>query len=309
MPMGYPFIFNGIPSETYNVSMVFLDNSYTNRPSGGDKSVVTASIRRNPIKQYLDTEYEDPLKFDIEIVFDEAVDIYELTNVKNWLTASVNYEQLQICVENFERFYYNCIIHLNEDLIYADGYRGVSATVECDAPFAHEFERIQKYTLDSDISKTNTFVFENYSDDFELMKPILKFHMAKAGNFSINVKHYSENKYMVVKDDIIYLNNATHNQCVTYCRLNGFSVAYINRALDYNVTTTFDHLNAGDTVYLDNETYIMTVNDIETEDIFTKFNKKFFRLPRGTNILSVYGVADYMYIVYKNAKRLGGSYY
>lgn len=309
MPMGYPFIFNGVQSEAYNASLVFIDNSYTNRVSGGDKSVITASVRRNPVKQYLDTEYEDVLQFPIEIVFDEAVDIYELTNLKNWLTSPVKYEQLQICAENFERFYYNCIIHLNEDLIYANGYWGVSATVECDAPYAHEFERVEKYTLNPDVTKTDTFVFENYSDDFELMKPILKFHMAADGNFSVNVKHYSDGKYMVVKDGVIMLNNETYDKCTTYCKLNSISPSYIEKAVDYNVTTNFSHLNKNDIVYLDNESCVMTLNDTVTSDIFSKFNKNFFKIPRGMNTISVYGAADYMYIAYQNAKRLGGSYY
>lgn len=309
MPMGYPFIFNGVQSEAYNASLVFIDNSYTNRVSGGDKSVITASVRRNPIKQYLDTEYEDVLQFPIEIVFDEAVDIYELTNLKNWLTSPVKYEQLQICAENFERFYYNCIIHLNEDLVYANGYWGVSATVECDAPYAHEFERVEKYTLNPDVTKTDTFVFENYSDDFELMKPILKFHMAADGNFSVNVKHYSDGKYMVVKDGVIMLNNETYDKCTTYCKLNSISPSYIEKAVDYNVTTNFSHLNKNDIVYLDNESCVMTLNDAVTSDIFSKFNKNFFKIPRGMNTISVYGAADYMYIAYQNAKRLGGSYY
>jgi len=309
MPMGYPFIFNGVQSELRNVSLVFIDNSYTNRPSGGDKSLVTASIRRNPVKQYLDTEYSDPLEFDIEIIYDKAVDIYELTDLKNWLTAPVGYEQLQICAEHFERFYYNCIIHLKEDLIYADGYRGVSATVECDAPYAHEFGRIQKYNLNSDVTKSDKIIFENYSDDFELMKPILKFHMAKAGNFSINVRHYSEGKYMVIVEQNILLNNATYNQCTAYCRMNNLPITYIQKALDYNVTTNFAGLSANDVVYLDNATGIMTLNNNPSEDIFSKFNKKFFKIPRGMNTITVYGVADYMYIIYQNAKRLGGSYY
>lgn len=309
MPMGYPFVFNGIQSELRNVSLVFIDNSYTNRTSGGDKSLVTASIRRNPNKQYLDTEYDSVLQFPVEIVYDQAVDIYELTDLKNWLTSPVGYEQLQICAENFDRFYYNCIIHLNEDLIYADGYRGVSATVECDAPYAHEFDRIQKYTLNSDVTKVNTFQFVNYSDDFELMKPVLKFHMAKDGNFSINVKHYSEGKYMVEKDGSILLNNSTYNECSCYCRMNNLPISYITKALDYNVTTNFSNLSANDTVYLDNKNCIMMLNDSYSEDLFSKFNKNFLKIPRGLSVLSVYGVADSMYIVYQNAKRLGGSYY
>lgn len=325
MQMGYPFIFNGRNSEEFGVSIVFIDTSYTNRPAGGDKKLVTASIRRTPEKQYLDTEYEDPLQFDIEIVFDEAVDIYRLTDLKNWLSSPVRYEELQICAENFERYYYNCIIHVKEDLVYGDGYRGISGTVECDSPYAYEFETALKYTLNP--GKENDFIFDNYSDDFEPMKPKLQFHMANDGNFSIRIKHYSENKYMVseiVWENVIinkwfppfnlpvhkiYLNNASYNECIVYCRMNQISPQKITKALDCNVTMVFQDLKKDDIVYVDNKNCIITLNNDPTSDIFSKFNKKFIGLPRGTNQISVFGEADYMYFTYKNAKRLGGSFY
>ena len=199
------------------------------------------------------------MQFNIEIIFneDKAVDIYRLTDLKNWLSSPVGYEELQICAENFDRFYYNCVIHLKEDLIYADGYRGVSATVECDAPYAYEFETVLKYSLNPDVSKSDTFVFSNYSDDFELMSPKLQFHMAEDGNFSVNVKHYSENKYMINYENNIILNNVSYNKCIVYCRMNQIPVTAIEKALDYDVTTNFSHLNKNDIVYLDNKNYII----------------------------------------------------
>ena len=306
---GYQFIFNGKRSEDYHVSLVLIDNSYTNRASGGDKEIVTASIRRNPRKQYLDTEYSNVLQFNIEIVFENAVDIYQLTDLKNWLSSPTGYEELQICADNFDRFYYNCIIHPKEDLIYGDGYRGLSATVECDAPYAYEFDTVLKYTLNPDVTKSDTFVFHNYSDDFELMSPKLQFHMADNGNFSINVKHYSENKYMVRYNNNIMLNNVSYNQCIVYCRMNQIPPNAIEKSLDYDVTTNFAHLSKNDIVYLDNRNYIITLNDDPVSEIFSKFNRNFFKLPRGMNTITVYGKADYMYMAYENAKRLGGSYY
>ena len=319
---GYQFIFNGRQSREFGVSLVMIDTSYTNRPSGGDKSLVTASIRRNPEKQYLDTEYDDVLQFDIEIVFDEKVDIFMLTDLKNWLSSPVSYEELQICAEDFDRYYYNCIIHPKEDLVYGDGYRGISATVECDSPYAYEFETVLKYNLTP--GTTNNFIFDNYSDDFEPMKPKLQFHMANSGNFSIQVKHYSDNKYMVgnlewskpfpnfpveLPNYKILLNNASYNECTVYCRMNGISISNITKAMDCNITMVFDHLNKGDIVYVDNKNCIITLNNDSTLNIFSKFNQKFFQLPRGMNKISVYGQADYVYMAYKNAKRLGVSYY
>ena len=92
--------------------------------------------------------------------------------------------------------------------------------------------------------------------------------MANNGNFSINVKHYSEGKYMVSIDDTILLNNSTYNQCVSYCKMNNLPATYISKALDYNVTTNFTGLLANDVVYLDNDNCIMTSNGNPNEEIF-----------------------------------------
>lgn len=83
----------------------------------------------------------------------------------------------------------------------------------------------------------------------------------------------------------------------------------IEKSLDYDITTNFAHLSKNDIVYLDNRNYIITLNDDPVSEIFSKFNRNFFKLPRGMNTITVYGKADYMYMAYENAKRLGGSYY
>ena len=129
MVMGYPFVYNGMASELYDASLVFIDEDYTNRPSGSEKAVVNDSVIRNAQKIYLDTTQEQVLEFGIEIVFNEPSNIFKLTNLKKWLTSTSGYVPLQICAEDFEPYYFNCIIHLEDDLIYNGGYRGVSAKV------------------------------------------------------------------------------------------------------------------------------------------------------------------------------------
>lgn len=183
MADGYPFIYNKIPSELYNVSLVFIDESYTNRPSGSGIEMITDSIRRNPKVLYLDAKQSPPLEFPIEIVFDEPVDIFVFTQVKDWLGSSLNFTDLQICAEYFNTYYFHCYIQLNEDLVYNGGYRGVKATVKCDSPFAWEFEDERRYELNP--SKTNTIYFNNLSADSELLRPIIEFTMTNSGNFSI----------------------------------------------------------------------------------------------------------------------------
>ena len=69
---GYPFIYNKIPSELYNASIVFISENYTNRPSGSGVEMITESIRRNPQVLYLDGMQSPPLEFNVEIVAEDG---------------------------------------------------------------------------------------------------------------------------------------------------------------------------------------------------------------------------------------------
>ena len=302
MVIGYPFIYNGIASELYDASLVFLDENYTNRPSGSEKDVVTDSIIRNAQKIWLDTTQEEVLKFGIEIVFDTPGDIHKLTTLKKWLAGSSGYAPLQICAEGFESYYYNCIIHLDKDLIYNGGYCGVSATVECDAPWAWQIENTKMYNLN--VGKTNTIYFNNESDDIEMLKPILTFHMATAGTFSLNCKEFDINHF-----DITNINQTglTKEEAIRYCRIHNISIKNITPSVYYDKTTVFSNIASDDIVQCDNQWGKITAN--LTTGIVQKFNKVFLKLPKGKCTLTVTGNADKMYLSYKNAKRMGGGYY
>lgn len=302
MVLGYPFVYNGMASELYNVSLVFLDENYTNRPSGSEKAVVADNVIRNAQKIWFDTTQEEVLKFGIEIVFDDPVDIHKLTALKKWLTATPGYSRLQICAEEFEQYYYNCIIHLDEDLIYNGGYRGVTATVECDAPWAWQIENTRSYNLN--VGGTTKIYFNNASDDIEMLKPILSFHMAEPGDFSINCKQFDTSHFDITGT---FQKGLTQEEAVRYCRVHNISVKNITPSVYYDKTTTFTNILNDDIVQCDNQW-----GKIEAEltpQIVQRFNKVFLKLPRGKCTLTVTGNADRMYLSYKNAKRIGGGYY
>ena len=302
MVMGYPFVYNGMASELYDASLVFIDEDYTNRPSGSEKAVVNDSVIRNAQKIYLDTTQEQVLEFGIEIVFNEPSNIFKLTNLKKWLTSTSGYVPLQICAEDFEPYYFNCIIHLEDDLIYNGGYRGVSAKVECDAPWAWQVENTKTYDLN--IGGSTTIYFNNVSDDMEMLKPILTFHMAKAGDFSVNCKQFDTNHFDVQGTN---QKGLTKEEAFRYCRIYNISIKNIVPSVYYDKTTTFTNFVVSDTVQCDNLWGIIKAD--LTPQIVQKFNKTFLKIPRGRVTLTVTGNADKMYLSYKNAKKIGGGYY
>ena len=306
MPIGYSFIYNGTSSDNYNASLVFLDESYTNRPSGSYKELITTSIRRNPRKIYLDTEYSEVLTFNVEIVLDQATDAYSFARFKDWLFNPIRYAQLRILAENFADFYFNCVFIPNEDLIYNGGYRGVSAQVQCDAPWAWQNESVIRYDLST--TQENHITFVNTSASNEPLKPKITFHMASAGDFSIRYIHYDENKFMVKNmQGIILANNINYQDAVIICQYNNLPPSCIEMAMVLDKTMSFTGLLANKTITLDNELGILTQDD--DINIIDKFNKVFLKFPQGSSELTVTGKADYIYFSFVNAIRFGGGYY
>lgn len=183
MACGYDFIYDGTPSELYGVTLVFLDENYTHRPSGSGIEMITTTVRRNPTIIYLDAMQSPPLEFNIEIVSDDPSDIFKFTAIKDWLGGEISFKRLQICAEHFNTFYFNCYISLNEDLVFNGGYWGITGTVHCDAPWAWQFEEEKKYELN--VGKSTDIIFDNLSQDTEMLRPIIEFTMGNSGAFSV----------------------------------------------------------------------------------------------------------------------------
>lgn len=306
MPMGYTFVYDGVSSEIYNASLVFLDENYTNRPSGSQRELITTSITRNPRQLYLGVKYPDVLTFNIEVVFDNPVDIFTFSQFKEWLGGKINYAPLKVCAENFLNFYWNCIINLKEDLIYNGGYRGVSAEVQCDSPWAYQDEQTNEYLLST--TSDNNFIFENISADNEEMRPKITFHMAEEGDIKIRCVHYNESRFMIIdEENHILENNLTYAEAISYCKYNEISLNFIRMSISYDKTTKFTNLLSGDIISCDSDSGIITSK--KENNIIDKFNKVFFKLPQGKNNITITGKADKIYITYENAIRFGGGYY
>ena len=82
----------------------------------------------------------------------------------------------------------------------------------------------------------------------EMLKPILTFHMAKAGDFSINCKQFDTNHFDVQGTN---QKGLTKEEAFRYCRIYNISIKNIVPSVYYDKTTTFTNLVLGDTVQCD----------------------------------------------------------
>lgn len=292
--MGLPFIFNGVPSEFYGCSIVFIDEDPNKRTSGDGRTFTTIKPLRSAKQSVLDVQVDQPLSFGIEIVFDDPVDIHTLTEVKSWLASPLKFCKLQVCSDLFDQYYWNCYITLNNDLIYAGGYRGVTATVTCDAPWAWSKPRdIQLF------GQTTKFI--NVSEESVPMKPILSF-TATSGAYLI---------IEIYNDDLTYDKTfmiGEPNEELSNTQKDGTTVTY-------TVPSWAKTFETFESVTLDSSTGIFVCKD-SNGNLLTKkyrtqsFNKQLLRIPYGICYIKVdsRGISN-LKITYQNVKRIGGGFY
>lgn len=294
--MGLPFIFNGIPSEFYNCSIVFIDENPNKRTSGDGRTFTTIKPLRSSRQSILNVQVDQSLTFGIEIVFDNPVDIHTLTSVKNWLSSPLKFCKLQICSDLFEQYYWNCYITLNEDLIYAGGYRGVTATVTCDAPWA--WSTPKNLYLKDGLNK-----FLNNSEDCSFVRPKLYFTTQAVDSYIIIEIYNDELTY-----DETFIMDGLPNNTRKYTQANGTEV-------EYHVPEYAKRFNIDETVVFDSDTGMFTSFDSSNNIIKNayrsqNFNKTFILIPQGyININVQFGLVSNIKLNYQLAKRIGGGFY
>lgn len=292
--MGLPFIFNGVPSEFYGCSIVFIEEDPNKRTSGDGRTFTTIKPLRSAKQSVLDVQVDQPLSFGIEIVFDDPVDIHTLTEVKSWLASPLKFCKLQVCSDLFDQYYWNCYITLNNDLIYAGGYRGVTATVTCDAPWAWSEQRDIQL-----LGQTTKFI--NISEESVPMKPILSFTATPGAYLIIEIYN----------DDLTYDRTfmiGEPNEKLSNTQKDGTTVTY-------TVPSWAKTFETFESVTLDSSTGIFVCKDSSGNLLKKKyrtqsFNKQLLRIPHGICYIKVdsSGVSN-LKITYQNVKRIGGGFY
>lgn len=184
----FPFILDGIASEIYGLSIVFIENDYNFVPSGSQVSLQTDRVD-NSAETFIMNEIQDiPLEFPVEIIGDD-MDLFKQTEVKNWLYGKLGYRKLQICNENYNTFYFNCKLMAQQDIVFGQP-NGFRFNVVCDSPLAWEFPRIVKYEFPN--RQYYDFLFNNESGDLGNMFPIVEFKTT-IGNTNFSLINKSDN--------------------------------------------------------------------------------------------------------------------
>lgn len=268
--IGYPFIYNGVPSEVFEMSIVFINNNNTEINSGSGVEMQTDSVFRNPEVLFMGARQAPVLEFPIEFVCEKPMDIYTYHEVKDWLFGGLEFKPLQICIDNLKTYYFNCKITAQKDYIYGDGYRGFSGNVVCDAPWAWEFPISKTFNSSDMPNEYNTIKIFNLSADKEDVKPIVRFTLAQ-NSYSFSMRNQSYENYLFEFTNL----------------LSGEEIEVDNKSGIISSSTGLRRL----------------------KNLTKGKNSGFFKLKRGLNTLSCTGKIEKLEIIYQNAIRLGGGFY
>lgn len=200
---GINFVYDGIPSEEYGLSIAFVGNDSDSYPSGSRVEIATDSLLRNAQRMFLNSTQSTALEFEFCIVSESPLDGYTLSKAKQWLFGALSYRKLQICLEDFRHLYFNCTLQADGDYVFMGGYYGFNVTAVCDAPFAWEYSRTFTGSL-------GDVVFYNTSADSEDLMPVVRIKMGDSGDFSIVNHSYDERSFLFTglnKDEVLTVDN------------------------------------------------------------------------------------------------------
>jgi hypothetical protein len=263
----YDFIFDGIPSQNFDLKIIsFDDGGLFDSMGSGDVNIITQGVLRRSKPYYLGRTQEPALSFDLIFGRKNTISGYDNDAISKWLFGRSSYKQLYILQDDLDGAYFNCFLTKPKKLSIGNMQYAFECTVVCDSPFAY---RYPKTVSGSYVSKANeTFnVYNNSSEDYYLY-PELSFKISTSGSaFS--------------------LSNANDN----------------NRSFEFGLNSE-GGLSGGEEITVNNDLQIIQSSTGLRR--LKKFNKNWLRLLPELNQITIAADIDWFQIVYNERMKVGG---
>lgn len=181
------FVYDDIPSETYGLYILNIDDSgKVSSESGSTADLITQSVFNNPINYLLGIKKNTPLTFDLTIGSLEPIDRKIISFIQSWLYSKNNYRKLQIVQNDMLDIYYNCILVPEKIVTIANYPYAFNCKVICDSPYAWTFPKQFTYT-----DFTKKIIHNNFSENDFYDFPIIEFITSSTASEIVN---HSENR-------------------------------------------------------------------------------------------------------------------
>lgn len=177
------FIYDDVPSETYGLFLISEGGSgvLTNVGSGS-VNLYTKEVYRRPQVYLYGVQQTPVLTFNLNFASIKPICADMQAVISKWLFGQPVRKRLQICQDDYQSVYFNCLLTQPEFGMYGNFAYSVRCQVICDSPFAWEYPRtIVKKNIKSQI----TFDINNWSDINDYVRPITTFTLNSTTSFHI----------------------------------------------------------------------------------------------------------------------------
>jgi len=189
---GKSFIWDSIPSETYNLGIVNFDTGKINSPAGSDIDIIPKSIYRRPRSYLYGVSQRPVLQFSLTIGSPDYVDATTRSLIEKYLFGHTSYKKLQILETDLQDVYFNCLITKGSAQYIGNMNIGFECEVVCDSPWAWEFPKTLYIDYPENVVTDVNYTFFNASDNNDYTYPSVEFRRNNVGS-DIKITNYSDN--------------------------------------------------------------------------------------------------------------------
>lgn len=162
---GRSFIYNGVPSELYNLYIGGIDADAVNQSmASSSMEILEQAIYRKPTPYLYGMTPSPKLEFAFSAYSEDEITADSFELIAKWLFSERSYKPFQIDQPDMQDVVFYAILQDPQIDRVGNLIHGFSATVLCNSPFAFKFPKITTYTYSASVVDV-TEVYFNESDD------------------------------------------------------------------------------------------------------------------------------------------------
>lgn len=184
------FIYDGTPSEKYNLFLCNINQTGTDSQSGGaNVTVHTSKTAAMDYNYLMGIEYDQVFEFTFTFSSTEKKDRFDVSLINNWLIGRQEYKKLQIIQNDMNNIYFNCILKDFKVISFGNEPFAFECTAVCDRGWATEEEKTYTYKING---PEQVIMHNNASHKSNATLPTIEIK-ANSSNATISIKNETNN--------------------------------------------------------------------------------------------------------------------
>lgn len=263
---GNTFQFDNQSSEVYGLRIVNFDNGVSDGDGGSEPQIFSKWMINRTKNYFYGIAKNIPLKITMTLAAENPIDAEQRGLISKWLLARHDYLPLIIDQDDMLSIQYDCLFTKLVPKFIGNECRAITISGECSSPFGYQYQQILTKNYSGSAVVNETFNYLVQSDDDGYIYPDISFKTSSTSGGS---------------SCWIALTNNT----------------------DASRVFSFTGISGSETITVSNDLGIISSSTGLLR--MSKFNKNFFRVISGNNIINISGSLVNFTMTSKAPKKAG----